>query len=215
MSTPLRHALRRVGWSRRNLWGLMVLPLAAAAALGASSDRVKLYFWEEGLHHPTSGVEHLWVSVHDSYPDSDGDHRRSVRVRLDSLQSTTVPWQSTDPFTLAPGTSALKVTLDLAADSRLPLKTCGLALRDSHGNRYDYRFDMAGVNQPVSPCVPPNSPGPDPALGDLKLAPDPSEQPRPAGWTVSPVIVVPANVTVTEVDLWWQMPDYVAVAVTG
>jgi hypothetical protein len=52
-------------------------------------------------------------------------------------------------------------------------------------------------------------------MGDLGDGSDPDARPRPAAWTVSPVIVVPAGVTPTEVDLWWQMPNYVSLAVSG
>jgi hypothetical protein len=210
---PLRHALHRPGWSRRNRWGLLVLPLAVAAALAGSSDRVQLYFWESGLHHPTSGSAGQWVSFADDYTDSNGTHQRQLRVRLDSVRPVTAPWQSTDPFRLPPASRAVAVTLSLEADAGLPLSTCSLGLRDAAGTRYDYLPTLGGVNQPVSPCVPPDTPGPDVAMGDLPASSDPDAKPRPSTWTVSPVIIVPAGVRLNEVDLWWQMPAYVALAV--
>jgi hypothetical protein len=211
--TPLRHALRRPGWSRRNRWGLLVLPLATAAALAGSSDRVQLYFWEGGLHHATAGPAGQWVSFHDSYTDSNGPHERRVRVRLDSVRPATTPWHTTDPLRLGPGSTALAVTLTLEADVDLPLSVCSLGLRDGAGTRYDYLPGVGDANQPVSPCVPPDAPGPDTAMGDLTAAPDPDSAPRPRTWSVSPVIVVPAGVKISEVDLWWQLPNYVALAV--
>jgi hypothetical protein len=59
--------------------------------------------------------------------------------------------------------------------------------------------------------VPPDASGPGYELG---LQPDPNAAPRPAQWSVAPVVVVPTGVTITEVDLWWDMPDYVALAVS-
>jgi hypothetical protein len=186
--------------------------LALVAALVGSSDRVRLYFWDEGLHHPTAGQ---WVDFHETYRDSNGAHERQVRVRLDSIRPATTGWQSTDPLQVPAGSTALAVTLSLQADPNLPLSVCDLGLRDRRGTRYDYLPTFAGANQPVSPCVPPNAPGPDEAMGDLTLTPDPDDQPRPRTWTVSPVIVVPAGVQVNDVDLWWQQPNYVALAVSG
>jgi hypothetical protein len=211
----LRHAIHAPGWTRRNRWGLLALPLAALAALAASSDRVQLYFWEEGLHHPTSGRTGQWVSFQDAYNDSNGDHQRLVRVRLDSVQPATTPWLSTSPLRLPPGSKAFTVTLSLEADPDLPLSVCNLAIRDADRNRYDYLRDFGSLDQPVSACVPPETPGPNAAMGDLGGGSDPDARPRPAAWTVSPVIVVPAGVTPTEVDLWWQMPNYVSLAVSG
>jgi hypothetical protein len=215
MTRPLRHAMYRPGWARRNLWGLLALPLAVVAALSASSDRVQLYFWEEGLRQPTSGRAGQWVSYQETYTDSEGEHQRALRVRLDSVTATTLPWQSRSPLSLPPGTKALAVTLSLQADPALPLTVCNLALRDAAGNRYEYLRTFGGADQPVSPCVPPEAPGPSVQMGELGGGLDPDEPPRPASWTVSPVIVVPAGVTVTEVALWWQRPGYVALAVSG
>jgi hypothetical protein len=213
MMAPLRHASHRPGWGRANRWGLLALPLAIVAALGASSDRVQLYFWEKGLRHPTSGVAAQWVSFRDQYSDSNGDHQRLVRVRLDAVRPATEPWSSTSALQLPPGSKAVAVTLSLQADSKLPLSVCSLALRDAAGNRYDYQRSFG--EQPTSPCVPPDARGPDAAMGEFGGGADPDDPPRPAQWTVSPVIVVPASVTPTEVDLWWEMPDYVSFAISG
>ena len=164
MSRSLRHAIHAPGWTRRNRWGLLALPLAAVAALAASSDRVQLYFWEEGLHHPTSGRTGQWVSFQDSYNDSNGDHQRLVRVRLDSVQPAATPWLSTSPLRLPPGSKAFTVTLSLEADPDLPLSVCSLAIRDADRNRYDYLRGFGSLDQPASPCVPPETPGPNAAM---------------------------------------------------
>lgn len=213
---PQRHALRGSGWSRRNRWGLATLPLAVVAALVASSDRVQLYFWEEGLRRPQSAVQGSWVDFRDTYTDAEGEHVREVRVRLDGVEPATTPWESTEPVELPPGTRALTVRLSLTAGPDLPLSVCSLAVRDADGTRYDYLSGVAGMAQPVSPCVPPDAPGPFPAMGDLDLkgAAGDDEPRRPASWTVAPVIVVPDDAEISEVVLWWEMPDYVALTVS-
>ncbi len=215
MSEAVRHARYRPTWWRHNRWGLLVLPLALVAALAGSSDRVQLYFWDEGLHHPTTATGGHWVDFHDTYSDSNGSHERRVRVRLDSVRPATTGWQSSDPLPVPPGSRALAVTLSLDADPDLPLSVCNLGLRGRDGTRYDYLPGLGGASQPVSPCVPPDAQGPYPAMGDLTLAPDPDQKPRPRSWTVSPVVIVPAGATISDVDLWWQMPNYVALAVSG
>jgi hypothetical protein len=209
---PLRHAMYRLGWFGRNRWGLLLLPVAVTAALAASSDRVQLYFWDEGLHQPTTGTAGKWVDFRDTYNDRDGDHPFQVRVRLDSVAPARTGWQSTSALELPSGSRALTVNLSLEADPALPLTVCKLALRDAAGTRYDYQFNTG--EQPISPCVPPDARGPNAAV--LPSDPKPSAagadgQPaRPAAWTVAPVIIVPTGVNVTEVDLWWELPDYVA-----
>ena len=90
------------------------------------------------------------------------------------------------------------------------LRGCSLAVRDADGTRYDYVANGWGATQPASPCVPADAPGPAPSLGDLDdvLTPDSTPR-RPATWTVSPVVVLPADVQVSDVVLWWQLPQHV------
>jgi hypothetical protein len=213
---PLRHALRAPGWLGRNRWGLVTLPLAAVAALVASSDRVALYFWDQEPRLARTAQQGQWVDFRDPYTDSDGEHLREVRVRLDAVAPASQPWESTGSMDLPPGSKALSVQLSMAAAPEVPLSVCKLVLRDADGTRYEYLPAYAGMTQPVSPCVPPTAPGPFPALGELDEGRSPSEEPaRPATWQVAPVIVVPADATITEVNLWWELPDYVAMKVAG
>jgi hypothetical protein len=34
---------------------------------------------------------------------------------------------------------------------------------------------------------------------------------RPSHWTTRPVVVVPRSAKITQVLLWWEQPDYLAV----
>ena len=87
-------------------------------------------------------------------------------------------------------------------------------MRDAAGTRYDYVSNGWGALQPVVPCVPEDTPGPWPSLGDLDdVLADPDAPPRPATWSVSPVVVVPEGVEVADVVLWWQKPQYVLLEV--
>jgi hypothetical protein len=204
----IRHAIHRPGWTRRNWWGLVALPVALAAALAASSDRVKLYFWDEGLREPQRAAQGDWLDFRHTYTDSEGEHPLEVRVRLDSVAPATSGWNSTTPLELAPGTKAVAVSLSLEADPDLPLAGCKLAVRDAAGTRYEYLTEIGG-SQPYSPCVPPDTPGPSPALGEIDKGRDTSGEPaRPASWEVSPVITLPAGVEVSDVVLWWDLPTY-------
>jgi hypothetical protein len=211
----VRHALRSPTWWGRNRWGLLGLPLALAAALVASSDRVQLYFWDEGLRDAQRASQGAWLDFRDSYSDSDGEHPLAVRIRLDGVSEATSPWGSTAPLDLPPGTRAVAVSLTLEADPKLPLSVCKLAVRDAAGTRFDYLSSVAG-SQPFSPCVPPDAPGPQRALGELDEGRDTSGDPvRPGSWTVTPVILLPEGVDVTDVVLWWDLPDYAALSVAG
>jgi hypothetical protein len=211
----VRHALHAPTWTRRNRWGLLALPFALVAALAASSDRVKLYFWDEGLHQPHRAVQGAWLDFRDTYSDSDGEHPLEVKVRLDGVREAIALWQSPSPLELPAGARAVEVELSLEADPKLPLSTCKLAVRDAGGTRYEYLTDIGGA-QPFSPCVPPDAPGPQRALGDLDKGRDTSDEPaRPPVWTVKPVITLPAGVEVSDVVLWWDLPDYAELAVSS
>jgi hypothetical protein len=213
-TAAIRHALYAPGWTRRNRWGLLALPFALAAALVASSDRVQLYFWDEGLHQPQRAAQGAWLAFADNYHDSEGEHPLKVRIRLDSVAPATTGWTSTTPLDLPPGTKAVAVSLSLEADPQLPLSVCRLAVRDAAGNRYDYLTGVGGT-QPLSPCVPPDAPGPLAKLGEIDKGRDTSGDPvRPRTWTVSPVIMLPADVEIADVVLWWELPAYASLAVS-
>jgi hypothetical protein len=176
---------------------------------------VQLYFWEEGLHRPQHAAQSDWLTYRQPYSDSNGDHELRVRVRLDGVTEATGLWSSSSELQLPAGTQAVKVSLSFEADPKLPLSTCKLAVRDAAGTRYEY---LSGIDspQPISPCVPPESPGPDRALGKLDEGRDTSGDPvRPATWTVDPVITLPKDVDITDVVLWWDLPDYASFAVAA
>ena len=129
-----------------------------------------------------------------------------MQVRLDHVgDATTLP----DGLELPAGARAVQVDLTLSADPDVVLTGCSLAVRDAAGTRYDYVSSGWGALQPVVPCVPEDTPGPWPSLGDLDdVLTDPDAPPRPATWSVSPVVVVPEGVDVADVVLWWQKPQY-------
>jgi hypothetical protein len=210
----IRHALHKPTWLGLNRWGLVGLPFALAAALAASSDRVQLYFWNEDLRRPQQAVQGSWLDYRGTYEDSEGEHQLAVRLRLDGVRPASTLWRSELPLELPEGTQAVEVELSLEADPQLPLSICKLAVRDADGTRYDYLSDIGGA-QPLSPCVPPDAPGPGRRLGALDEGLDNSDDPvRPESWTVKPVITLPEGVEVEDVVLWWDLPDYAAFSVS-
>lgn len=207
------NAHRAPGWWRRNRWGLVALPLAAVAALAGSSDRVKLLFWDEGLHREQAAQQGDWLEFRDTFHDSEGEHPLELRVRLDSVDDTTTGWGSSDPIDLQPGGKAVRVTVSFEADPDLAMRVCQLAVRDADGTRYAYLPVLGEVSQPLSPCVPDATPGPWPAMGEDLAETTPGEPPRPRSWTVEPVLVVPEDVEIADVVFWWEKPGYAALTV--
>lgn len=201
------------GWWRRNRLALAALPLALVLVAAASGDRVRTMWWETDLRRPTSAPAGESVEFQQRVRDGlDGTRDVDVRVRLDDVvDAGDLP----DDMTVPAGARAVRVDLTLSAEPDVVLVDCRLAVRDASGTRYDYVAQAWGAWQPVSPCVPEDATGPWPSLGDLDLPPTDDDAPRPATWTVSPVVVVPAGVEVTEVVLWWQLPHYVRLEVPG
>ncbi|KSW23558.1 hypothetical protein [Cellulomonas sp. B6] len=195
-------------WWRRNRWALVALPLALALMAAASADRVRSLWWEQGLHSPTTAGQGQAVTFHQDVRDGLGGTRPvDVEVRLDAVvDAGALP----DGLVVPAGARAVQVEMTLSADPDVVLRGCSLAVRDADGTRYDYVADAWGATQAVSPCVPADAPGPAPSLGDLDdvLTPDSTPE-RPATWTVSPVVVLPADVQVSDVVLWWQLPQHV------
>lgn len=200
-----------MSWWRRNRWALIALLPALALALLASSDRVSALYWSADLHDARRGTQGEWLDHHDLLATASGDRPVDVAVRLDGVTRTDTGWESSSDLVLPPGTRAVRVDLTLRADPDEPLRGCTLAVRDADGTRYDYDWAAAGGTQPSSPCVPAGAPGPWPEFEGLESSPD--ELPRPAEWHVAPVVVVPRDVEITEVLLWWEVPTYLELSV--
>ena len=198
-------------WWRRNRWALLALLPALALALLASSDRVSAYYWSADLHDPRPGAQGTWVEHRDRVQDVSGERPIDIAVRLDGVATTDAAWESSSDLVLPPGTRAVRVDLTLRAAPDDPVRVCTLAVRDAAGTRYDYDWSAAGGTQPSSPCVPPDTPGPWPETAGLDA--DSGEPARPGEWSVAPVVVVPADVEITEVLLWWAPPTYLALSV--
>jgi hypothetical protein len=202
------------GWWHRNRGALLVLPVALALTLVAAGDRVRTLWWEQDLRRPTTVAAGDTADFHQRvYDGVGGTLPIDVQVHLDGVSDvSTLPAR----MELPDGTRAVQVDLTLSADPDRVLTGCQLAVRDSAGTRYDYVSNAWEANQAVVPCVPEDTPGPWPSLGDLdaKLS-DQETPPRPATWTVSPVIVLPEGIEITEVVLWWQKPQYLLLEVPG
>ncbi len=201
------------GWWRRNRWALVALPVALLLVLLASGDRVRTLWWEQDLRVPSAADAGDDVEFHQRvYDGLGGTAPIDVQVRLDHVgEATTLP----DDLVLPAGARAVQVDLTLSADPDAVLASCSLAVRDADGTRFDYVSNGWGGLQPVVPCVPEDTPGPSPSLGDLDDTLSEADTPaRPATWSVSRVVVVPDGVDVADVVLWWQMPQYVRLDVS-
>ncbi|MBO3103566.1 hypothetical protein [Cellulomonas fengjieae] len=202
------------GWWRRNRWALVALPAALVLALAASGDRVRTMWWQQDLRRPATAEGGESIQFRQRVLDGVGGTMPvDVQVRLDGVDDAPV---LPDDMTLPAGTRAVQVDLTLSADPDVVLTGCSLAVRDATGTRYVYEWNSGGALQAVVPCVPEDTPGPRPSLGDLDdVLSEQSTPPRPETWSVSPVVVVPDDVEIADVVLWWQMPQYVLLEVPG
>ena len=184
-----------------------------ALALVAAGDRVRTLWWEQDLRVPTTVEAGTTGDFHQRVYDGVRRHPADRRAGAPRRRRATRRPCRTD-LELPPGTRAVQVDLTLSADPDVVLTGCVLAVRDAAGTRYDYVSNGWGALQPVVPCVPEDTPGPWPSLGDLDdVLTDPDAPPRPATWSVSPVVVVPEDVEVADVVLWWQKPQYLLLEV--
>ncbi len=213
MNVFARHSNRRAGWFWRNRWGLGLLPLATVAALAASSDRVKTYWWEADLHDRLAATQGEWFAFSQPYQLDTGEEVMSLRVRLDSIRTMSAQevagTQSYTPTELPAGSRAVEVAMSFEVDPATPVGGCAAALRGQDGTRYDYMFTIVGDGEAGSVCAPVETPGPDVSLGKLEM-PGPDQQPRPQAYTVKRAYVIPEDAVITEVDLWWGPPRYIA-----
>jgi hypothetical protein len=197
-------------WLRRNGWGLLALPVAAALAFAANAQRLHDYWWDQDLRHAAAtGSRGEWVTWSDSFSDAAGPGTRTFRVKVTGVESAG-PTELRD-LRLPSGLAGLRVTMDFEAAPDQLLSGCRMALLDDNGNRYVYRPIVNHLTQDMWPCVPGDNPGPAPSItaGEPRMALSGDE--RPPQWTTRPVVVVPRTAKITQVLLWWEEPDYLAV----
>jgi hypothetical protein len=199
-------------WLRRNRWGLLALPIAAALAVGANAQRLHDYWWDQDLRLAgATGSQGEWVQWSDAFSDAAGDGARTIRVRVTGSESIDATSAESADLELPSDLTGWRVTLDLEAAPDQVLFGCRLALVDDNGNRYQFRPMVNNLMQDMHPCVPDDNPGPQPSItaGEPRTVVYGGERPRQ--WTTRPVVVVPRTAKITEVLLWWEQPDYLAV----
>jgi hypothetical protein len=201
-------------WLRRNRWGLVALPVTVVLAVGANAQRLHDYWWDKGLRHAAAtGGHDEWVTWSDSFSDATGPATRTFRVKVMGTESIAEAGPSPEKtdLELPPNLTGWRVTMDFEAAPDQVLFGCRMALLDDKGNRYFYRAIVNHLNQDIWPCVPGEQPGPSPSItaGEPRTV-LPGEE-RPPQWTTRPIVVTPRNATITQVLLWWEEPDYLAV----
>ena len=135
-----------------------------------------------------------------------------VQVRLDRVgDATTLP----EDLELPAGTRAVQVDLTLSADPERRARP-GACWRCAtlRGRGTTTCRTRWGAMQPVVPCVPEDTPGPWPSLGDARRRAQRPGRPAPSGHVVRVAgVVVPEDVEVADVVLWWQKPQYLLLEV--
>jgi len=200
------------GWWRLNRWWLPALPLALAAMLAASAYNVKDYWYVNGLHHEAAaGEQGEFVSVTDDYDDAVGRTSRSFEVRLAGIETVDeYPFDFDRPQPVPEGRQALVAHLDWEAAPDQVLRHCHVALMDDEGRRYE----IVGNGQ-SNACTPEDRPGPEkPFTAESERGQMQPGEERPETWSTDPVFLLPDDVEVTRVLVWWEFPDYVALSVS-
>ena len=197
-------------WLRRNRWGLVALPVTAALAVGANAQRLQDYWWDRDLRHAAAtGSRDEWVTWTGSFTDATGPATRTFRVKVTSTEPP--GREDVAKLELPSDLTGFRVTMDFEAAPDQVLFGCRMALLDADGNRYLYRPMVNDLTQDIWPCVPEDRSGPRPSIsaGEPRTV-FPGEE-RPPNWTTTPVVVVPRTAKITQVLLWWEQPDYLAV----
>lgn len=151
-------ATRLGTWARRNRWGLALLPIAAVAVLAASSDRLDAYYLMANPIRASVAEPGQAITFQTQAVDADGSHDLAVELSLAGTTPTSELWGG-DSIDLPDGARLVRVDLALAAPPESILLGCQMAVVDTEGRRYDYQhLPIGGGSQPVSPCVPEDTP---------------------------------------------------------
>ncbi|MGO1955484.1 hypothetical protein [Microbacterium sp.] len=137
-----RRGARRHPWWRRNRFGVIALPFALVIALGAASDRVAEYWWQEDLRvevdrSAEEGTAQLTgVPEHDEGdPESGEPATTTLTVALTEIDRLTVIDDGYASEPIPDGADAYSV--HLAFDSGVPVEAeCTVMLVGEDGARY-------------------------------------------------------------------------------
>lgn len=201
-------------WLRRNRWGLLGLPLAASLAVTANAQRLPDYWWNTELRHAgVTGSEGQWTTWSDTFTDAAGEGTRTVTVKVASAEPTDSAESrgEIERLDLPADIAAIRVSMDFQADADQVLFGCRLALIDEDGNRYVYRPTVGTVTQDMWPCLRTDQTGPRPSISAGEPRTAMLGEARPPQWTTQPAVLVPRDARLTQVLLWWEEPDYLAV----
>jgi hypothetical protein len=200
----------RTSWWRENRWWLAVLPLALAAVAAASSYNVKPFWYDNGLRREIGSAPQGTVArVTQSYEDALGPTSRTFEVELSAVRTVPLyPYPLDDPGLPPDGVDAVAVHLNWKAEPDQVLRACMVSLVDDEGRRYDVdMFASAG-------CVPDDHGGPTHPAKDGQRGVVPDGEDRPPAWTTAPIALVPEGRTITQVWVWWDLPEYVSLSVS-
>lgn len=196
---PARHR----GWWRRNAVWLVLLPVAIAAAAGASSFRVWAFWWPDGLHHEVDRVAagqtaHLageYLDLGYDVPErANTTVLREVDATVTSVEQVDQlpPPTYGDPVPIPDGSVAYEVRLRLAAEPQTDVSGCRIILVAEDGTRYGEAATNLLGN--LYPCSAPGS--------ESNLSSEPE-------WDVTSHVLVDPDAEITQVRLAFGGPEYV------
>jgi hypothetical protein len=195
----------RKSWGRRNAVWLVLLPVAIAAAAGASSFRVWAYWWPTGLHHEVDRVNvgepaHLAGEYYDLGFDVPERANTTVLREIDATVTgierveRLPPPSYGDPVPIPDGSVAYEVRVHFAAEPKTDVALCQIILVAEDGTRYgESTPDVLGSS---NRCSTPDAEG------------FVSEQPE---WDVSSFVLADPDAEITQVRLGFGGPEYVTV----
>jgi hypothetical protein len=137
--------MKKPGFFRRNMWGLLGLLPAVAAFAVVASDRTD--FLDQQLNgQPRAGVSAApadWVSF------------SKARLRLVAMAATTDLYDTAGrPMKLPPDLKTWRAVIEIQVDNQNDLADCEISLEDSLGRLFGTRpHELANLKMPIPTCT--------------------------------------------------------------
>lgn len=180
-------------WWRRNRWWLVVMPVTMLLMLGASSFRIREYWWDTDYRSPIAVAdEGEWLRMNDTAAEFGGTGtKRDFRVRLLAVERTDEARLGDTSQPLPDGVAAWSFDFEIDPTDPEQFLGCSLVLVDADGRRYG---GPGGPTRPT-PCA------------DVSAI----EGPDGSGTFVSRSYgVVPEGTEITQAWLTFETPKYLA-----
>ncbi|NLG22892.1 MAG: hypothetical protein GX555_15850 [Actinomycetales bacterium] len=201
----------RVGWWRRNRWGLLALPVVLVVVGASGWGRVATFWLPYEMVDSVDTEVGRMTDFTDDYVDAGGTRERSLRMAVRNVVADPQPVDVAGvPLEvlgeLPGGTRLWQLEIDVEADPEMVLGGCHVALVDAAGRVTERDATLLPWDAGWDACQPHDTVNPMAQLFVDEPERDPST--RPPAYSKVVQLLAAADFEPVAVRVWWEPPTF-------